>query len=549
MGFARRSGAESSVRRNPFGAASTDDQNRVARLGEERAEAIEPQIGPNSRADLADSHSRLSAELAWFPGASATRPFATADGLNAGLSEPSPDLPLLARTNLLAARIGGLDVPERDAVRNLLELAAASEGINAETVMRDINHSRSLASIPLADDMHLLLSELAARRRFYRDVAWRFLNGLSTRTLVQLLTELAARSTDGAQKRASSLVEELVKDYEVAARGFIEGESYNVKKLVALIRLRIARNEPDVGGLIRALNASLANWSFVTKPIQLVDRSQRRDHPATHRLANHVRSLAIELRSQSALSTAADEIMRCLRTEFALLSEFYDQITNETSTIIQVTKDREENRLQTASHSDEYETSLSYSVNVGRILKRRLEISAVGLSWEGRSYKFEEINRLRWGHLKYSVSGLATGAKYGICFQTSNLGAVIHTRDADIYNAIVDRLWRTVAVRILFEYVERLKSGGKLIFPRASVEDIAITLPIKSAFKAKKRVRVTWNNVRLWSSDRFLVIGMKGDNRVVAAMSYANTDNLRVLEHLLGLVLTSRKSSVSEILH
>jgi hypothetical protein len=188
-------------------------------------------------------------------------------------------------------------------------------------------------------------------------------------------------------------------------------------------------------------------------------------------------------------------------------------------------------------------------VDFGRILKRRLEISAVGLSWEGRSYKFEEINRLRWGHLKYSVSGLATGAKYSICFQTSNLGAVIHTRDADIYNAIVDRLWRTVAVRILFEYVERLKSGGKLIFPRASVEDIAITLPIKSAFKAEKRVRVTWDNVRLWSSDRFLVIGMKGDNRVVAAMSYANTDNLRVLEHLLGLVLTSRKSSVSEILH
>jgi hypothetical protein len=231
----------------------------------------------------------------------------------------------LARANLLAARIEGLQAPDPDVVRDLLELAAASQGIDTLTVFREINQSRSVSSVSSADDMHLLLSELAARQRYYRAVAWRFLNGSSTRTLVQLVTELAAKSTDEAQKRALPLIEEIVDDYEVAARAFIEGESYNVKKLVILIRLRIARGDTALGGLIKALNASLANWSWVTRPIQLVSRSMERDHPATLRLANHVRSLAVELRSQYGLSKAAGEIIDCLLSEFALLSEFCDE--------------------------------------------------------------------------------------------------------------------------------------------------------------------------------------------------------------------------------
>jgi hypothetical protein len=488
---------------------------------------------------------------------SATQAVPTPEGRNADPFEASLDLPPLARANLLAARIEGLHVPERDVVRNLLELAAASEGIDAQTVMLDFNQSRSLASVPPDNDMRQLLSELAARRLYYRDVAWRFLNGLSTRTLVQLVTELAAKSTDGAQKRALPLIEEIVDDYEAAARGFIEGESYNVKKLVALIRLRVARNELDIGGLIRSLNASLVNWSYVTKPIQLASRSKQCDHPATHRLAAHVRSLALELRSHHALSGAANETMQCLLKEFALLSEFYDQTQKEGPGTEQPKEDAnteqvrlgvKRERFPTRNRNEEIDRGTSYTVDVGQILKRRLEISASGLSWEGRTYKFNEIDRVRWSYSKYSIRGLTAGTNYCIRFQASDLGAVIHTRDADVYNEIVSRLWRMVAVRILFEYVERLKRGGRLVFPCVCVEDIGITLATKSVFKIKKPMRITWNDIRLSNTDQFLVIGVKGESRVCAAMSYAKTDNLRVLEHLIGLVLISGKAAVSGIL-
>jgi hypothetical protein len=560
MGFARRSEPDSSSHRNRFftlRTASTDGQNQIVELDEDRAASIEPQI-QKARSDLANSRSRFSAELAWFPGVSATRAFATPEGINADPFEARSDLPPLARANLLAARIEGLLVPERDIVRNLLELAVASEGIDAQTVMLDINQSRSLAGVPPADDMRQLLSELAARRRYYRDVAWRFLNGLSTRTLVQLVTELVAKSTDGAQKRALPLMEEIVDDYEAAARGFIEGESYNVKKLVALIRLRVARNEPNINGLIRSLNASLVNWSYVTKPIQLASRSKQCDHPATYRLAAHVRSLALELRTHHALSGAANETMQCLLKEFALLSEFYDQTPkenadterpNEDANTEQVRLDVKGERFPTRNRNEEIDRGASYTVDVGQILKRRLEISASGLSWEGRTYKFDEIDRVRWSYSKYSIRGLAAGKKYSIRFRTSNLGAAIHTNRADIYNDIVNRLWRTVGARILFEYVEQLKRGNRLVFPCASVEDIGVTLPIKRMFHVKNEVRVPWSNIRMSSTERFLVIDTKGDGRVCAAMSYAKTDNLHVLEHLIGLVLTSEKPTVSEILH
>jgi hypothetical protein len=241
--------------------------------------------------------------------------------------------------------------------------------------------------------------------------------------------------------------------------------------------------------------------------------------------------------------------MQCLRREFALLSESYDQITNETPTIVQVTKDREENRFYRQRHDEQFETSLSYSADLGPRLRRRLEISTVGLSWEGRSYKFEEINRLRWGYSGYSMRALTTGSKYIVGFQTSSLGAVIHLRHDDVYNEIVDRLWRTVAVRILFEYVDRLKNGGRLVFPCLRVEDIAITLFTGGTFKAKKEMRLTWDNVRFSSTDICLAIGAKDENHPRATMSYTKTDNLRVLEHLIGLVVTSGKPAVSAILN
>jgi hypothetical protein len=270
------------------------------------------------------------------------------------------------------------------------------------------------------------------------------------------------------------------------------------------------------------------------------------DHAASRRLAILARSLAVDLASQYGHSRSANAILECVRREFALLSDIPGQVA-ETAPAIAETATEKPN-LQARNYTEEFDSSLLYSANVGSVFKRRVEITAAGLSWRGHTYRFEEINKLRWGRARRAVSGLPTGSTYIIGVETPNLRVVITPKHVDTYSAIIDRLWRTVGVRILFEYVEQLKKGGRLAFPCALIEDVAVTLTPKRKFRASGETRLTWDKVCVWSTDGYFVIGMKGDSNILRAISYTETNNVRVLEHMIGLILASGKPAISAIL-
>lgn len=140
------------------------------------------------------------------------------------------------------------------------------------------------------------------------------------------------------------------------------------------------------------------------------------------------------------------------------------------------------------------------------------------------------------------------GAAYEIHVRTRNTGAIIRLNNADVYDAVVDRLWRSVGARLFFEHVGRLKRGGRLVYPGVVIEDNAITLTRKRKFGRDEEIRLTWDNARFLSTDRYLIIGIKGDDKITAVLSYTKTDNVCVLEHMIGLFVDRGKTRISDLL-
>ena len=491
--------------------------------------------------DLINPRARLSVELSWLPGVAADRANEVVGNMNRETLKKGFEWPPLARANALAARIEGGPTEESEVVGALLKLSSSFDEINPEILMREVNEDRSIANFPLVEDMHLLQTELAARRRYYRNVSLQLLDSLPTKALVRLVTELAAKSTDRGRKRTPSLVEDIVESYEDAAQPFMEGERYNIRKLLVSISLRATRGEHEIGDLVESLRGILGNWNYVIKPIQLVSRASGFDHPATCRLALQVKALSVELGNRNGFAAATESIIECLRNEFAFLSEFSDRVSEEPSAI---TIDYgNKNLAQARVDNDDFDHNLPYSAEVGLIFKNRLELSATRLTWQGHSYEYEKITSLRWGRVRH----ISTGTSYVIYVQTPDTDARVRLRSEDVFNEVTDRLWRSVGTRLLREHVDHLKKGGRIVYPGVVIEDNAITLIRKRLFKGKEAFRLTWNNVCILSNDGYLLFRMKSDNKISAAVSFTKANNTCVVEEMLGLFVDKGKSAISSV--
>jgi methionine sulfoxide reductase heme-binding subunit len=302
------------------------------------------------------------------------------------------ELPPLPRANALAGRIESSPIQEADVVRIILEIASSADNVDPEVLLREINEDRSVANVPLVEDIALIRSALAERRRHYRHLAWRLLDDFPTRTLVGLVTELAGKATEGAQKRASTLVEDIVEDYETAAQAFMDGERQNIRKLLALIQIRAKRGEREFDGLVESLRKTLANWNYVNKPIQMINWGKGLDHMASRRLALQASALCAELRSRDGLAHTADKISEGLN-DCARPSELSVQ-PSMVSSIARAAEDK--CRKEPSAELDDFKQSLADSAVIARLAAPLADHRLIALSrlkgpWNERNGRFSPL--------------------------------------------------------------------------------------------------------------------------------------------------------------
>lgn len=529
-----------------LGATLRDGRARIIELAEEVAFKGHEEAATVARAQLINPRMRLTAELGWFPGTSPSKVAALLHGLrkNPGVVLAARGLSPLTFSNLLAGAIELLD--ERRSAKEwsdwIIALAKAEDQIDFTDVARDVNEDRAVAGFPEIRDLALVEAALVERRRHYKDATLKSLERLPSGLLVEAVTRAVEIGTEGGEQPAPLLIEEIASAYELRATQAIEKGAAAILLKVKVIRSALPASENTVESEVDRLEQAIRRWDKLAQPVQQIMKSRGQEHQASSELAYAVRSLGIELVNEHGLIDQGTRLTTTLADVFAELPEVVERLDTDAEALDSLREQQEESERQSA----QWEREITYSAQIGAIFKDTLSISPVGVSWKGQTFALDSVTRVRWGAVRNSVNGVPTGTTYTIAFGDERNVAVCDTRQEDVFDAFVSRLFRVVGVRILISILSALGAGHKVRIGDALVGDEGITVPRHSFFGSNNPVYLRWHELQVWSADGKFIVGSKADKKAYAELPYLSTDNAHLLEHAIRSFFKSKHGRLSQ---
>ncbi len=341
--------AETALHRNPFYVlrATTRDTNvRLIELEQEQALAANSEQCQKARADLLGPRTRLGAEMAWLPGVSPRRASqALQTLLDEGEAGAAAQFPPLAKANLLAASLELLEPTVDNAGAQIMELADATSGIDPDAVLRDLNEDRSIAGVPPVKNVELVESELATRRRYYRDVLRDLIDRLPTQDMLIVVAQVVDQDTNNGENHPSSLVDDLIEAYAVGAHNFLTKEAENIRLLIERVRKIGHGGDPAVSPTLDSLEQVLRNWHAVAKPIQTLAGAKGTKHDLSQQISFEVRALGISLYNEHNMLKSAQRISIALRDTFGAIPEIAERANDDVETLDTLEKKKPINEL------------------------------------------------------------------------------------------------------------------------------------------------------------------------------------------------------------
>ncbi|MEX3953041.1 hypothetical protein AB4Y40_35485 [Paraburkholderia sp. EG287B] len=527
---------DTSLHANPFyvlGVTTRDDRRKVVAMAEERALHLDNDICQKARSDLINPRMRLSAEMAWLPGVAPRN----AENMILALSENPADarsargLPGLARANLMAAACELVpdDEPISSVAEFIRDFAGIVESIDLEDVLRDVNEDRSVSGFPEVQGTEIIEQEFSERRRAYRLALKNLLDMMEPGRLIETMTEVVRRTTNGGKTHAPMLLDDLVDSYEVETQGFLQKEAENISTLIKQAREAAPRGALTVDPVLDRLEKVARNWHRVALPIMTSAMSRGMAHRSSQDVAWEMRGLVLTLNNEHGMLNQADRMTRLLRQLFAELPDVAERLGEDAETLDGLRRQADEQ----ARNNEQWDREMTFRADVGLVFREELAISPQGIQWKGRTVSLDSITRVRWGGVRKSVNGIPTGTDYTIAFGDNNSQQSIGLRKEATYTGFTGALWRAVCVRLLCEMVAALERGQSFSFGDIAVQDDAVTLIRHKTFSANEQVRLGWHEVNVWSANGNFLIGKKDDKKVYGSASYINGWNTHILEHLV----------------
>ena len=521
---------------NPFfmlGATTRDDRHRIFELAEEKSLVSDDVAVRDAKLLLTHPRQRLSAELGWLPGLGPKRVLELISILQGDSVKLQSlrNLPVLARSNLLADGliqvVGHLST--REIAQWIIDLANAYDEINSEELITLLNEERLVADFPVISDLQIVDAELQSRREYFRQAITRALDRLPTRSLVDVVTVTVEVVTENGNKHAPILVYDMVDNFEAAAQGFFDIESNNITDLVEKVRSTL-NGDYEIDPLITRLEEVVKNWDYVAQPIQVSSRSLGTNHSISYEVAGVVRSLAVDLFNQHGRLEISKRLTELIQEVFAEVDRVVEQSEEDATQLNEIAERRSEILIEMQSRAENWKKEVTYEAEVGVIFKEQLRISPDGIEWRGSIFPLEEITRVRWGGTKHSISGIPTDTTYSIFVGNEKDGAIIDLRKQQVYSEFVNRLWKTVGVRLLTEMLERLRSGESYKFGAAVVTDYGVELERRQLFSANERIPCKWRELVIGNRDGTFYIAKNGEKNVGVELAYQYIDNVHILE-------------------
>ena len=548
------------IQENPFfvlGSSTRDDRRRIMDLAEEKSLLSEGEVAAEASSVLTNPRKRLAAEVGWLPGVGPRR---ATDALalmqeDARSIQDLENFPSLARANLLAAGLTrAVESLSTDEVASwIVELAEAHEEIDTDSTITLINEERGVAGFPTVTDSHALETELQGRRQHYRTAIKNALNHLLPADLLKAVTEAVDIATNGGERQAPILIDDLVDSFEVEAQGFFEKETKNIAALIEQIRASAAEKQDEavLNRFVSKLERVVKNWDVVAQPIQVSAHSRGLDHALSHEVAGEVRGLAVELYNEYGHLEISQRLIKLIQEVFAEVDRVVDQTEEDAAALDEIAEHKTDFLNNVQTHLEQWRQEITYEAGWGLVFKKKLKISPDGVEWAGRQMPLDSISRLRWGGTKHYVNGVPSYTTYSIFVGTEANweGATIELSNDKIYSEFLERLWKAVGTRLLTQMLERLKGGQRYRFGNAVVDDYGVELERHHTFRANEKVRCGWTDLVIGNANGGFYIAKKDEKKVAVQLPYQQEDNVHVLEAAMRILWKHPGSRMSDLLN
>ena len=318
------------------------------------------------------------------------------------------------------------------------------------------------------------------------------------------------------------IAERIAEDARTLAE-FAEQRKQRIKIEALIEKLRTAADgqSPDsiLAPMVNQLIQDIKNLDTVAQSME------------GHLIAISVRDLAVDLFNKHDKLDFARQLTYTLQRVFAGVGEVAERTAEDAKALDEIAEQRLHLIEAAKKRAEEWRREITYEADIGTFLfKNKLRISPEGVEWRGDRWNLDSITRIRWGGTRHSLNGIPTGTTYSIIFGNNSNYASIELKDEIIYSNFIDRLWRTVGVRLLTEYLEGLREGKKYRFGSTVISDYGMELERKRLFSSNDQVFCRWSELVTWNDAGVFCIGRKGDTKLKTSFSYQDEDNIHVLE-------------------
>ncbi|AHI33422.1 hypothetical protein AU15_20935 [Marinobacter salarius] len=125
----------------------------------------------------------------------------------------------------------------------------------------------------------------------------------------------------------------------------------------------------------------------------------------------------------------------------------------------------------------------------------------------------------------------------------------IELKNQAIYSSLVDRLWRSVGVRLLTEFLDSLRTGQKFRFGPLVVSDFGVELTRRGILSKGSAQFCKWDELLTGTADGAFHIGHKDDEKLAAGLSYLDVNNVHILQGAMSILWKSGGERLSSILN
>jgi hypothetical protein len=522
---------------NPFyvlGVSTRDSKQVIVEACDAKSLAFDADLCSRLRSDLTAPRNRLSAELAWLPGLSPARALGLIQELEKApktfLSSLDGTNPL-TRCNALVTYLERHKPTEESLIINLLiDTAQSFEQIDLANLLTLVNEDRRIATISLVQDTGVLKDEMQNRRQYMIGVMKDSLNLVKAPD--SILTEIVIRTTSAGERHPPLLIEELTDKYQIEVQkhlDYLVGQIENIRTGI------LKEPEKTFEHQMPLLYKYLVTWDQIAQPIQLIQQSKGIDDPQSKGLARDLRDMAIDLANLHAMHEEAQQITKMVAAIFKELPQFSEKVSEDLSTLEDILK----RKAQSEEEQQQWREECFLDIEFGTLFKKRLTITPEIIRFKDEQIPSSEVSRVRWGAVAttHSVTFIPTGTAYSYSVWIGSSHRILHIEppDGNLYNMIIERLWKAVCVRLISDTLRRLSDGEYISFGNgdAVVNKEGVTLTKHNIFGQSEAVFCKWEALVIRNGNGSFIIEASADKSLGAELSYRDIDNVHILETIL----------------